>query len=93
MYTEMMAEAMKARAGEKYQPSNGTEGHLFMCEYCECCARDHFDHETGEGGCEILSLTMLFNKDDKEYPSEWIIGSDGQPTCTAFEREEQSCKS
>jgi hypothetical protein len=30
---------------------------------------------------------MFYGTQDEEYPEEWIIDVDGQPTCTKFERE------
>lgn len=69
-----------------YQPSNGTEGEIFMSRFCQECQHDNLDPETHEGGCDILLRTMAFSVGDDEYPSEWIIGTDGLPTCTAFER-------
>ncbi len=86
MYTDSTAEITKNHSGKSYQPSNGTEGEIFMKQFCQNCQRDNLDPETCEGGCDILVRTMAFNVDDDEYPSEWIIGTDGQPTCTAFER-------
>lgn len=66
------------RAGEKYQPSNGTEGEVFMSHFCFRCERDK-DHD-----CEILCRSMAFSVEDAEYPIEWQYGADGQPKCTAF---------
>lgn len=85
MYTDSMAERMKEHSGELYQPSNGTEGEIFMSRFCYKCRHDNFDHDTCEGGCGILLRTMVFSISDDEYPREWIIGTDGQPTCSAFD--------
>lgn len=75
---------IKSLAGEPYQPSNGTEGDMFMCQYCYNCERDNLN-DYGEGGCEIIVMTMGFSPGDDEYPKEWIYDQDGRPTCTAFE--------
>ena len=73
------------RVGKKFQPANGTEGDYFMHWYCFRCQRDASYQETGEGqGCRILLNTMVYDTNDDEYPAEWVIGADGQPTCTAF---------
>lgn len=85
LYTTDMAEAMKARAGEKYQPSNGDEGEMFMERWCALCSKDNLDHETFEGGCPIIAYTMALQVDDPDYPKEWVISPDGQPVCTAFD--------
>lgn len=67
-----------SKAGQKYQPSNGTEGDLFMSYFCFRCERDK-DHD-----CDILARTMAHRTEDAEYPVEWQYRADGQPTCTAF---------
>tara|TARA_Y100000310_G_scaffold250368_1_gene256569 strand:+ start:1538 stop:1840 length:303 start_codon:yes stop_codon:yes gene_type:complete len=83
MFTDDLAERLKARAGEKYQPSNGTEGHIFMEGFCFRCALDNFDEDSGKGGCDILARSFL-PIEAEEYPGEWQYGDDGQPKCTAF---------
>ena len=66
---------------EKYRPSNGTEGEMFMEKFCYRCI-----HEDGdENLCNILSSTFWHDVDDKESPPEWQYGKDGQPLCTKFE--------
>jgi hypothetical protein len=77
MYTDDFAEILKKRAGEKWRPSNGTEGDIFMDAYCGYCRR--------EIGCEILAASLVCEVDHPNYPSEWQIGTDGQPTCTVFD--------
>jgi hypothetical protein len=63
---------------ELYRPSNGTEGESFMGEWCYQCRRD-----TPKRPCSILTRTMAFDKDDKQYPTEWrYVGE--RPVCTAF---------
>lgn len=79
IYTEGMAERLKDRVGEKWQPSNGTEGMMFISRMCTNCNRNQ-----GDDYCDIQTLTMLFSPEDEEYPSEWCIDKNGQPTCTAF---------
>lgn len=73
-------------AGEKFQPSNGTEGMIFMEAFCDHCIHEKFCH-TGEHGdlqCEILSNTMLYGVNDKEYPQEWQYNAEGWPVCTKW---------
>lgn len=76
---------MKERAGEKYEPSNGTEGMWFTEEFCEQCIHEKFCHTQNENDktCDILTSAMVFSTKDPEYPREWIYDSLGHPTCTA----------
>lgn len=71
------------KQGEKYQPSNGTAGMAFMCEFCENCIHDH---QPSQIDCEIIPLTMCLDVHDKDYPSEWTYDEDGRPTCTKFKK-------
>lgn len=88
IFTAKAAEFSKSEAGKKYRPSNGTEGELFQEAFCHKCKKDNFDGEGGES-CRILLETFAWDVEDEDYPGEWIIATDGQPTCTAFE----SCES
>jgi hypothetical protein len=62
---------------DRYRPSNGTEGDIFMEAWCSRCQRD------ANGDCPILAATMALDVDDEAYPSEWIV-VDNDPMCTAF---------
>ncbi|AMC34778.1 hypothetical protein [Janthinobacterium sp. B9-8] len=62
---------------ELYQPSNGTEGELFISDWCANCEQDK------EHNCPILGKTMQYNIDDPEYPKEWVKTQSG-PKCTVF---------
>lgn len=87
IYTDSMAERLKPRAGRKWRPSNGTEGEIFSACFCERCVHDAgYRNDTGDG-CGIIARTLAYDLTDPKYPSEWQIGPDGQPTCTAFEEE------
>jgi hypothetical protein len=68
-----------------YRPSNGTEGEIFMEQWCERCQHD--DQEFEEY-CPIVADTMAFDIGDKDYPKEWIYkpGTD-IPICTNFKLE------
>lgn len=79
IYTDDLAGNLIARAGQKWEPSNGTEGDLFISRNCLNCAKWH-----PEKMCQIMLMTMAVDITDEEYPSEWCYGEDGQPTCTAF---------
>ena len=72
----------------KYQPSNGTEGMMFMENYCEQCLHEKWIHTQNDNDlkCEILSNTMIYTIKDKEYPSEWIYNENEKPTCTKFKK-------
>src|SRR5690348_9141088 len=91
IYPDSFAEMLKERAGEKYRPSNGTEGELFMEAWCRNCARDKamnegkdFDECDDNELCQIIADTFHYRVDDSRYPKEWKYGKDGQPCCTAF---------
>lgn len=77
IYPAAWAAMTAQRAGEKYRPSNGDEGDMFISTHCEHCIVD------GDN-CEILHATFTHDIADPEYPTEWQYGKDGQPTCTAF---------
>lgn len=79
IYTADFAKVLSVDVGQKWRPSNGTEGEMFQSNYCSDC--DRWDEETG---CPIAAATFSLDKGDPEYPQEWQIGSDGQPTCSAF---------
>ena len=75
---------------EKYRPSNGTEGDIFMQNWCCHCARDKvlsegldFDECDGDQICNIIANTMAFDIDDVAYPVEWVY-KNKQPVCSAF---------
>jgi len=75
-FNKELAEASKVNVGEKYRPVNGSEDYMFRELYCCCCA--NLDD------CTIEMYAKHVKIDDPLYPSEWQIGKDGQPTCTAF---------
>lgn len=87
IYPASLAVMHVHRAGEKYRPSNGTEGQLFLDVFCRRCQRDGASNVEGcdEGQrCEIVGLTMLHDVSEPEYPSAWQYTRDGQPCCTQF---------
>lgn len=88
LYPDDLAERFKAHVGEKYRPSNGTEGQLFMDWFCDRCKRDAAFRDGSGDSCPIVADAFTFNVSDPKYPAEWQYGTDGQPCCTAFERED-----
>ena len=68
--------------GQKYRPSNGSEGEMFRARWCAECKHD--DYDAGRY-CEILGATLCLMADDPDYPQEWTFDDDGHPICTAFE--------
>lgn len=71
-----------------YRPSNGTEGELFMEEFCYRCKRDERFQQTqaAEDGCSIVALSLVLDITDPDYPKEWIQDDDGRNCrCTAFQ--------
>ena len=79
IYPAELAERCKARVGQKYQPSNGTEGAIFQELFCMRCKQ-------GDDSCDIATRAWWLDLNDPNYPSEWQYGPDGQPKCTAFEK-------
>lgn len=91
IYPDDFAKMLLGRAGQKYQPSNGTEGECFYEAWCCQCAKDKamregadYDECDDDQVCKIIADTMAYSPDDDDYPKEWIYGKDGQPCCTAF---------
>lgn len=68
----------------KYRPSNGTEGEYFIEEHCMNCI--HMDpNPEGVKQCDILLRSMVYDIEEKEYPTEWVY-KDGEPTCTSWQK-------
>lgn len=87
LYMDDLAERLKARAGKPYQPSNGSEGEMFMDMWCARCTHDaafRADPNAADG-CEIVANTMAMSARDPDYPREWQYSTDGQPICRAFQ--------
>ena len=66
---------------KRYKPSNGTEGDLFISEWCNLCA--HYKDDNDDY-CEILGLTFSLNIHHIDYPKEWIYDENEQPCCTNY---------
>ncbi|WP_142850994.1 hypothetical protein [Telmatospirillum sp. J64-1] len=86
MYPPEIAQRFKDQAGQKYRPSNGTEGEIFLAAWCARCIHEaaHRADPDNEDGCLIIAASFAFDIEDEEYPQEWQYGEDGQPKCTAF---------
>ena len=75
--------------GNRYRPSNGTEGMGFMAHFCDRCKHDAaFRDGTGDS-CPIAAASLAFDQDHPKYPTEWQYDASGRPTCTAFEQPEK----
>jgi len=83
METPKVCYQIKEYAGTSYQPSNGTEGMIFMEAFCEQCIHDH---SPSEKFCDILTESMCFSPGDKEYPKEWVYNEEGWPVCTKWQK-------
>jgi len=73
-------------AGKPYRPSNGSEGDIFMSNFCYKCIHDDMENEDY---CHILNRTFVHEPEDEEYPKEWIYNQEGRPICTAFEDQDK----
>ena len=88
-------------AEEPYRPSNGTEGLMFFEQWCSRCKKDDTfrrdDPENSELRCSIIDAVFVLDRDDPDYPKEWVYDPDdmmrdgcltigeGGARCTAFE--------
>ena len=68
--------------GKLFRPSNGTEGEMFMEQYCYSCIHDKYPDEPY---CDIIADTYNYSLSHPMYPKEWVFGEDGYPECTKFE--------
>jgi len=91
IYPVEWAALTKERNGEKYRPSNGTEGVIFFAAWCCKCQRDKsmregedFDECDDNELCPIIADTMTYDVEDEKYPNEWQYDKNGQPCCTAY---------
>nr|MBL8412753.1 hypothetical protein [Dechloromonas sp.] len=91
IYPAPFAAMLTKRAGEKYRPSNGTEGECFFEAWCRHCQRDKamregvdLDDCDDTERCDIIADTFSYDVEDAKYPTAWQYGKDGQPCCTAF---------
>ena len=83
-YPEQLADMTKEHAGEQWEPSNGTEGELFIEAWCCNCARDKamregcdFDECDDNEKCNIIAASF------RGEAVEWRDTGTGL-ICTAF---------
>lgn len=73
---------------ELYRPSNGTEGDIFVNEWCAFCAHNPTNNEA-ENQCETLFKSFVYGIEEEEYPNEWRY-IDGRPGCTRFQQRDSA---
>ena len=59
-------------AGKPYMPSNGTEGEMFMEQWCHGCVKEK-------------SCTILMNSFAGVQSKAWRYNETGEPECTSFQ--------
>jgi hypothetical protein len=75
----------KLEPGTRYRPSNGTEGQLFQCQFCEKCARDKVANGTVAMDDSVdADLCAILNASYARSVDEWVVDGDGNPSCTGF---------
>ena len=73
------------KAGQPYQPSNGTEGAVFWSEWCSHCSRDKAMREGANiDDCDDDEVCAILGASFRGEAKEWVYGTNGQPICTAF---------
>jgi hypothetical protein len=73
----------KIKKMKSYKPLTSTEGERFMSEHCYQCIHENPNQEANGPRCDIMTNSMIFCLNDKEYPKEWIYEYN-EPTCTAW---------
>ncbi len=69
---------------EQYQPSNGTEGAMFINAWCGRCQRDKAMREGADfDECDDNELCEIIAASFRGPVKEWIEDESG-PRCTAF---------
>lgn len=74
---------------EKYRPSSGTAGEIFMQEWCYQCEHEY---QSPDEYCQIANDTFVFSVDEPGYPKEWVYDEERKPKCTAFNCSEKCRK-
>lgn len=75
-FNHFLRAIIKIKPKKQFKPANNLKGQSFLEENCFKCAK--------YARCELCCCPCLYNVNDTEYPREWQIGKNGQPTCTAF---------
>lgn len=75
---------MNKLCGKSWRPSNGTEGEIFIDDFCAQCIHEKFWHtqDHADKQCEIFNRNLLEDM-GVEIP-ELIYDERGMPTCTSF---------
>ena len=75
-------------AGQLFRPSNGTEGMIWMEEFCYCCIHEKWSHtqDNNDQKCDIMSRSILYEKKEEGYPTEWVFDPEGWPVCTDWKK-------
>lgn len=69
----------------QYIPSNATEGHGFIGQWCENCARDAVCNGSKSfDDCDDSELCPILAASFRGEAKEWIEHDDGSTECTAF---------
>jgi len=80
-----LAKLYVAQAGQKYTPSNGTEGEVFWANWCCQCSKDKAMREGAPlEDCDDNERCDILGASFRGEAKEWVYGPDGQPMCTAF---------
>jgi hypothetical protein len=70
---------------ERWMPSNGTEGHMFISDWCANCARDLPSNGSKPlDDCDDSELCPILAASFRGEAKEWIEHDDGRCECTAF---------
>lgn len=72
--------------GDKYRPSNGSEGEFFKDKFCRRCQWFKWHNFGGMKyqTCPIELATTKYEEDSDKYPNQWTYDEDGKPICTEF---------
>lgn len=78
---------MSRNPGEPYRPSNGSEGMIFEAQFCDRCRKqpEPEDEKGNPQCCPIWLNSMAFEKEEPDYPKEWVYDAQGEGVCTAFD--------
>ncbi len=73
------------RAGQQYEPGNGTEGGIFMSNWCGTCARDKSMREGAPiEECDDNEVCPIIARSLIGKAREWVWDANGQPSCTQY---------
>lgn len=67
---------------KKFRPSNATQGDCFMSEFCFKCAK--YTDPDAVSQCDVLTRSMIYDENEKQYPRQWAYDENENPVCTSF---------